>query len=83
MARYSIEFSKSAAKDYQKLPEQYRILIQIAIQKLSEGKHIDVKQLKGEKDAFRIRVGRYRILYLKIGDVLIVSKISHRKDAYR
>lgn len=83
MAGYSIEFSKGAVKDYEKLPDQYKVLIQVAIQKLSEGKHVDVKQLKGEKNAFRIRVGRYRILYLRIEGVLLISKISHRKDAYR
>lgn len=83
MAGYQIEFSKSAVKDYSKLPEQYKTLVQLALKKLSDGSHVDVKPLKGEKDTFRIRVGRYRILYVQIGHTLLVSKIAHRREAYR
>lgn len=82
MAGYQIEFSKSALKNYKKLPEQYKILVNLALKKLSEDKHLDIKPIKGEKDTFRIRVGMYRILYIKIDHTLLIIKIAHRKDAY-
>ena len=34
MAGYQIEFSKGAVKDYKGLPEQYKVLVKIAIEKL-------------------------------------------------
>ena len=46
MAGYQIEFSKGAVKDYKRLPEQYKVLVKIAIEKLSGSKHLDIKPLK-------------------------------------
>ena len=83
MAGFSVEFSKGAAKDFKRLPEQYKILIRNALQKLSDNKHLDIKPLRGEKDIFRIRIGRYRVLYIQIKDVLLITRIAHRKDAYK
>ena len=83
MAKYQIEFSKGAVKDYKKLPEQYKVLVNIALKKLSEGEPLDIKSIKGEKDIYRVRVGKFRILYLKIEHTLLITKIADRKDAYR
>jgi mRNA interferase RelE/StbE len=44
-----------------------------------------VKKLKGEENAYRIRVGDYRIVYA-IDDVIKIieiQRIRHRKDAYK
>lgn len=82
MATYQIEFAKGAVKNYRKLPEQYKVLVDIALQKLSEGQQVDIKPIKGEKDTYRMRVGKFRILYLKIGRTLLITKIADRKDAY-
>ena len=83
MARYQIELSKEAAKNLSKLPEQYKVLVNMAIKKLSEGQPLDIKPIKGEKDTYRIRVGKYRILYVKIERTLLITKIADRKDAYK
>lgn len=83
MEKYQIEFSKGAVKDYKKLPEQYKVLVNIALKKLSEGGPLDIKSIKGEKNTYRIRVGKFRILYLKIERTLLITKIADRKDAYR
>jgi mRNA interferase RelE/StbE len=83
MAGYQVEFSKGAVKDYKKLPEQYKLLIDLALNKLSQGQSLDIKPIKGEKDTFRIRVGRYRILYVRIEHTMLITKIAHRKDAYK
>ncbi len=83
MAGYQVEFSKGATKDYSRLPEQYKVLIDLALKKISQGQQLDIKPMNGEKDAFRIRVGRYRILYVRVEDTMLISKIAHRKDAYK
>lgn len=43
------------------------------------------RKLTGYEDVYRIRVGRYRILYSVDGHrlVIIILKIGHRKDIYR
>ncbi len=44
----------------------------------------DIKKLRDSKvPTWRLRVGRYRVLYRREGHVLIVVAISDRKDAYR
>ncbi len=44
----------------------------------------DVKKLRDFKvPTWRLRVGRYRVLYRRESQVLIVVAISDRKDAYR
>ena len=83
MARYQIEFSKSAVKDYKHLPIHYKILIDIALDKLSKGGNLDIKPIKGEKNTFRIRVGQYRILYLRIINTLLITRIAHRQNIYK
>ena len=42
-------------------------------------------KLRGEKDAYRLRIGDYRLLYkiLWDEDFMLVFKIEHRRTAYR
>ncbi len=83
MAAHQIEFSRNAAKDYKRLPVHYKMLIDLALTKLSEGGNLDIKPMKGEKNTYRIRVGVYRILYLKIDNTFIISRIAHRQNIYK
>jgi mRNA interferase RelE/StbE len=43
------------------------------------------RKLTGADDAYRIRVGEYRIVYQIADKVLIVHiiRVAHRKDVYR
>jgi mRNA interferase RelE/StbE len=41
------------------------------------------KKLKGEKSAYRLRVGVYRIGFYLEKDTVIFARILHRKDIYR
>ncbi len=83
MGRFKIEFSKHAAKDYKKLPKDYKVLIDLALSKLSGGGQVDIKPVLGEKDSYRIRVGKYRILFTIIKDTLLVTRIGPRGDVYK
>ena len=83
MEKYSIEFSKKAAKSYARLPEDYKTLVDLALYKLSEGLPVDIKPILGEKDIYRIRVGRYRILFTIIDNVVLISSIGPRGDIYK
>lgn len=86
MASYSIEVSRSAEKQLTRLTKDDRQRVVEAIVSLPEDPHPrGARKLSGYDDVFRIRVGRYRILY-SISDaelVIIVLKIGHREDVYR
>ena len=86
MARYRIEVSRTAEKQLAKLPQldQVRIvkvIFELATDPFPKGS----RKLTGYDDVYRIRVGRYRILYSvsKKTLVIIVLKIGHRKAIYR
>ncbi|OCQ91976.1 addiction module toxin RelE [Nostoc sp. MBR 210] len=83
---YQIEITTRAAKQLKKLPEDIKVKIEEKIQELSNNPRPNgVVKLEGEEDTYRVRLGKYRILYEIKDDLLIVKvvKISHRKDVYR
>ncbi|MBE9004512.1 type II toxin-antitoxin system RelE/ParE family toxin [Fortiea sp. LEGE XX443] len=83
---YQIEITNRAAKQLKKLPEDIKIQIEEKIQELANNPRPNgVVKLEGEEDTYRVRVGKYRILYEIKDDLLIVKvvKISHRRDVYR
>jgi len=43
----------------------------------------NLKKLKGYKNAFRIRIGDYRIGVIIENDIVIFTAFAHRKDIYR
>ena len=83
MGSFEIEFSREAARQYKRLPKEYKRLVDIAFSRLLEGLRLDLKPVQGEKDVYRIRVGRYRVLLTKLDDVILVFKISPRGDVYK
>jgi mRNA interferase RelE/StbE len=82
---YEIIFSKGAIKQLSKLPLEAQKRIQIKIDELAiEPRPNGVKKLEDD-DLYRIRVGRYRVIYQIQDDVLVVNivKVKHRREAYR
>lgn len=83
MAQYEVVLSKKAAKEYAKLPIEYKNLVDKAFSRLEEGVPADIRSIVGETNIFRIRVGRYRILFSKEETTIIVARIVARGDAYK
>ena len=88
MARYTVEFTRSAEKEFGRLPRKLQLRAAEAIALLSENPYselIKVKKLKGAEDLYRIRVADYRIVY-ELRDerlIILVIKIGHRREIYR
>ena len=85
MARYKIYFRESVRKDLGVIPKKELQKILHRIEALSEDpRPPGCEKLTGE-ERYRIRQGRYRILYSIQDDELTVwvVKIGHRKDVYR
>jgi mRNA interferase RelE/StbE len=82
---YSILVAPSAIRDYKKIPRAELDRINSAIEKLAlTPRPAHCKKLVN-RDAWRIRVGDYRIIY-EINDreiCIVVIRIRHRKDVYK
>ncbi len=83
--KYKLYIEKSAQKELSKIPHPDQTRIINAIQNLAEDpRPSGVKKLSG-RDAWRIRVGKYRVIYEVHDDKLIILVISigQRKDIYQ
>ncbi len=85
MAEYEVLFKKSVYKDLKKIPKADLRKILSRIKKLSDNpRPAGYEKLTG-KEQFRLRQGKYRIVYSIQDDKLTiwVVKVGHRKDIYR
>ena len=71
---------KDARKFIRRLPQKHQQRIVTAIFALPKG---DVAPLEGEKSAYRLRVGDWRVVYQVIGDEIIIRKVGNRGDVYK
>lgn len=79
---YQIAIKKSAIKSLAKIPEPYFSSLKEAIYNLAENpRPVGYKKLKG-REAYRIRVSDYRIIYEIEDKILLIDVIAigHRKD---
>jgi mRNA interferase RelE/StbE len=83
---YRILFAPSARRQLEDLPRkvQQRIAAHIDQLAVSPRPRGSIK-LEGEDDLYRIRVGKYRVIYGIQDDELIVLvlRVGHRRDVYR
>jgi mRNA interferase RelE/StbE len=86
VASYSLRIKKSAIKDLEALPSKAdRRRIVKRIESLAENPRPRGSQKLSGKERYRIRQGRYRILY-SIHDqelVVYVVRVGDRKSVYR
>ena len=85
MAVYKIFFKKSVEKDFKVIPNKDLVKILERIEALAENpRPPGCEKLSGQQK-YRLRQGRYRIIYSVQDDELTiwVVKIGHRKDIYR
>ncbi len=65
-----------------KLDRDDRLTVLDVLKLIREGKIADlnIKKLKGYENMFRVRVGRYRIIFIKENGIAEFIKISNRDD---
>lgn len=86
MPRYRIEFRPSAEKDLRRLESTTRQRVIVAIWRLVDNpRPASCRKLVGGRNAYKIRVGDYRIIYTVSDVVLVVGiqGIRHRREVYR
>ena len=96
MSHYSLDFDKKASKDILSLDKSTRNFILDELESFINNfdeeyekeliKLTKIKALKGEfKGLYRLRLRTYRVIYEKINNklVILVLRVSHRKNIYR
>ena len=80
--RFQIEYGASALADLVLLPARTRKQILRKIERLEGGLLGDIKRLRGNDIAYRLRAGDHRILFDVEGGVILIRRIGDRKNIY-
>jgi mRNA interferase RelE/StbE len=87
VARYKVLIKPSAAREIEAVDQKKdRQRIVARIRSLGgEPRPHGSEKLAGESERYRLRVGRYRVIYsIADRDLLVfVVRVAHRKDVYR
>jgi len=83
-----VDFRKSFSRDLKKIKDKNLLQqVRATIEEVEAAPNLDMisnlKQLKGEGEYFRIKIGSYRIGLKLENDILIFIRFLHRKDIYR
>lgn len=84
--KYNVFLERKAQKNLQGLEQSDKDSLNDRILKLKDGfvPELDIKKLKGFPNHYRLRVGRFRVLFkLEENHIIIVYAILPRKKAYK
>ena len=83
---YSVSLTRRARRDLESIPSYNQQKIAKKIDALAHDPRMNgVVKLEGNDELYRLRFGDYRIIF-SIEDrelVVLVIRVSHRRDAYR
>ena len=79
---YFLEWKEPAVRQLDKLDPSIASRIVLKVEKLKENLlSQDIKKLKGE-EAFRLRVGDYRVIFEINQNTISILKVGHRQHIY-
>jgi mRNA interferase RelE/StbE len=83
--KFQVILPKSVQKELNRLPDEIanRILARLSELEINP-RPVDVKKLKG-RDAWRIRVSDYRVIYEihdRVSQIIVIT-VGHRREIYR
>lgn len=81
---YDIQYDPKSVKQLKKLDKQVAIKILDSIEEYAKyPKAKKTIKLKTPFDgAYRLRSGNYRVIFYVEDDLMLISKIAHRKEVY-
>ncbi len=85
MAKYKLLIKASAAKEIAEIPKRDRQRVINRITRLADDPRCEGCEKLSGQDRYRVRQGRYRVLYT-INDeevIVVVVKVGHRRNVYR
>jgi mRNA interferase RelE/StbE len=80
--QYEVVIPEEIKSQLRSLPATVRQDIGYKLFLLQEDLSRDIKKLKGMKNRYRLRVGKYRALFELEGSRITVYDVGHRKDIY-
>jgi mRNA interferase RelE/StbE len=83
---YTIQFKPVALREFEKLPRDAQKRLAAKIDSLRKDPFpAGCKKMTGIPDAWRVRVGDYRVVYQvhQKMQLVVVLTVGHRKDVYR
>ncbi len=86
MSRYDLTWKRTARKELHALPIDVIARVVAATDALVDVPRPPVcRKLAGSADAYRIRVGEYRVVYSVLDRTLVVEvvRVAHRSGVYR
>ena len=81
-----ILIDRSFERDAKKLPQSVQLKVKLAIDsilKASNLSSLQVSKMEGAKNAYRVRVGDYRIGFYLEDEIIVLSRVLNRKEIYR
>lgn len=82
---YAVEAASARVlKELEALPRDARERVIRRIESLADDPRSGCEKLEGEKGAYRVRVGDYRIVYEVDDqlDVVTITRVAHRREIY-
>lgn len=81
---YDIKYDPKALKQLQKLDKTIANAILDGIEEFAINPTLTkIKKLKTPFDgAYRLRIGDYRVIFYQEDNLMLISKVAHRKDVY-
>ncbi len=85
MERYRLEFAKSVRKEFRKIGKRDASRILKVINSLVTNPRPPSCKKLTDNELYRIRIGNFRVVYEIFDDrlVILIVKVSNRKDVYR
>jgi len=78
-----VELHRDAGKYYSRLPEPWKSHVKAAIDGLEkEPPEGDIRPYEGNPGIFRLKASKYRVLYKLEADMIFVTHIEPRGQAY-
>ncbi len=82
--KYRIGLKPRATKDLRRLQKQDATQVAEALERMADGLSGDVKRLTNFSPEYRLRVGKFRVLFeIENGKEIIVYRVVHRREVYR
>ncbi len=82
MTHYRLALSEEAREQLRALPKERRRQIGQRLAALQENFAGDIKKLNAAEGKYRLRVGKYRVMFRLERDLIAVYAVSDRKEAY-
>lgn len=78
-----LTITSHAKKQIRKFPKTLQIILVSRIRKLVREDNASFEKLEGYRNYYKIRVGDYRVVFIKYSKEIEIVLVGHRKEIYK